>query len=260
MEEWSDQGIILSATSHGESGAVVSILTENRGRHAGYLSGGQSARMKGVIEPGSLVSAIWRSRVGGNLGGYGLESVRSHASLVMNDPLKLAALQSVCALCDAALPEREAHPGLFHGVSSLFEILHLEEKNIWAVAYIYWEIAFLRELGFALDLTRCAGGGNPMTLQWISPKSGCAVSAEKGAPYREKLLRLPSFLSPERGDVTDTDILDGLALTGYFLEHWAFTHHSRGLPQARRLLAERFSSSGSEPFSASSHPSIQAAS
>ena len=103
-----------------------------------------------------------------------------------------------------------------------------------------WEIALLRELGFGLDFSRCAGGGGPDTLCYISPKSGHAVSAEAGAPYQDKLLPLPSFLKPARDEITDAEILKGIEMTGYFLEHWAFVHHSKGVPEARQRFQERF--------------------
>lgn len=240
MEQWQDQGIVLSARAHGESGAVVSILTENYGRHAGYIRGAHSSRQRGVIEPGNLVGVHWASRVADQLGTFTLEQERNLAAPALDEPLKLAALQSACALCDEALPERESHPGLFYGLHALLESM---ENPFWGVTYIMWEIALLRELGFALNLTRCAGGGDPATLSWVSPKSGHAVSAEKGAPYGDKLLPLPAFLKPERGDATDDEILKGLRMTAHFLEHWVFNHHRSGVPAARLRFHERFEKS-----------------
>lgn len=237
MEQWQDQGIVLSARAHGESGAVVSILTENYGRHAGYVRGAHSSRLRGTIEPGNLVSAHWASRVADQLGTFTLEQDRNLAAGCLDDPLKLAALQSACSLCDEALPEREAHPGLFYGLKTLLESM---DGEFWSVTYIMWEIALLRELGFALNLARCAAGGDPETLEWVSPKSGHAVSRAAGMPYKEKLLPLPAFLKPERGDATDEEILKGLHMTAHFLEHWVFNHHSRGTPPARLRFQDIF--------------------
>jgi hypothetical protein len=111
---------------------------------------------------------------------------------------------------------------------------------VWAAAYVMWELALLREMGYGIELTKCAGGGDPETLEWVSPKSGHAVSRAAGAPYKEKLLPLPAFLKPEKGEASDEEILKGLRLTGYFLEHRAFAHHSRGVPEERLRFEERF--------------------
>ncbi|MCB9991306.1 MAG: DNA repair protein RecO [Rhodospirillales bacterium] len=238
MEQWQDQGIVLSARPHGEGGAVVSVLTENHGRHAGYVRGAHSTKMRGTLEPGTLVGINWQARIEGNLGTYALEQDRALASGFMGDPLKLGALLSACSLCDAALPEREGHEGLFYGLLALMEAL---DSDIWGAAYVMWEIALLKELGFGLNLTRCAGGGDADGLAYVSPKSGHAVSLEAGEPYKDKLLPLPAFLMPARGEATGGEVLKGLEMTGHFLEHWVFTHHSKGVPEQRIRFQERFS-------------------
>lgn len=237
MEIWRDQGIVLAARPHGENGAVVSLLTEERGRHVGYIRGAHSTKMRGTLDSGNLVDASWQARAEGQLGTWSLELQKNGAVRLMDDPLKLAALQSACALSDAALPEREGHPGLFHGLLVLIDAL---ETDIWGPAYVMWEIAFLKELGFSLDLSKCAGGGSPKTLMYVSPKTGRAVSAEKGEAYKDKLLILPDFLKGRESADADMDILNGLKLTAHFLEHWVFTHHSHGIPEARLRFQARF--------------------
>lgn len=237
MEQWTDQGIVLSARPHGEGGAIVSVLTEHNGRHSGYVRGGQSSRMRGTIEPGNLVSIEWQSRVVDALGAYRLEQQRYPAAGFMADPLKLGALLAACSLCDAALPEREGHPGLFHGFLALLEMM---DGEAWGAAYVMWELALLRELGFGVDLSRCAGGGSAETLCYVSPKSGRAVSAEAGEEFKDKLLALPHFLKPQPHGGDDEDVLTGLRLTGHFLEHWVFAQHTKGVPEQRLRFAERF--------------------
>lgn len=242
MEQWQDQGIVLAVRPHGESGAIVSLLTEQNGRHAGYVRGAHSSKNRGSLEVGSLVDARWSSRVSEGLGSLTIELSQSYAPRIMQDATRLAALQSACALCDASLPEREGHPGLFHGFIALLETL---EGEHWAAAYVMWEISLLREMGFSLDLTKCAGGGDSGSLCYVSPKTGRAVSREHGALYKDRLLKLPAFLRPltarpEEKLSYEEDILSGLNLTGHFLEHWAFTHHAQGIPEARLRFYARF--------------------
>lgn len=238
MEHWSDQAIVLSARRHGEGGAIVVLLTENHGRHAGYVHGGMSSKKRNLIEPGTCVRAEWHSRVSDNLGTYTLEAEKSLSINILDSSLKLKSLLSACALCDVTLPEREGDAGLYHGLVALIESF---EGDHWQYAYIIWEIQLLRELGFRLELDKCAAGGDPLTLTHVSPKSGRAVSAEKAIPYSEKLLILPDFLRPapmREGRAEAEDIALGLAMTAHFLEHWVFTHHTKGLPQARMLLGQ----------------------
>lgn len=238
MEQWTDQAILLSIRAHGENGAIASVLTESRGRQNGFVHGARSSKIRGMLQPGTLVDIAWSARTADQLGTLTLEHGRNIAAFVMDDPLKLAALLSACALCDASLPERENHPGLFYGMKALLE--HLQ-SDIWGAAYVMWEIAFLKELGFGLDFSRCVANGDPQTLEYISPKSGCAVSREAAAPYKEKLLELPGFLRPDRrGDVTEHDVVLGLKITGHFLNHWVFAHHSKGVPVERLRFESLF--------------------
>jgi len=242
MESFQDQGIVLSVRSHGENGGIVSLMTENHGRCAGYVRGARGTKMRGTLELGNVVDTNWSSRVEDGLGTYTLELSKNYAAVFMQDPLKLGALQSACALVERALPEKEVHAGLYHGLCVLLDML---ESDIWGAAYVMWEIALLKELGFSLDLTRCAGGGEG-ALAYVSPKTGRAVSKAAGAPYKGKLLPLPSFLIG--GGAGDReDVYDGLVMTGYFLEHWVFNHHSKGVPDARLLFAERFAKTIDRP-------------
>jgi DNA repair protein RecO (recombination protein O) len=239
MEIWSDHGIVLSARPHGEGGAVVSVLTESHGRHAGYVHGARSSKMRGMVEPGTLVTFEWKARIADQLGTMTFDGGRNLAGLVLDDPPKLAALLSACALCEAALPEREGHASLFRGMKALLETLQTE---IWGAAYVLWEIAFLRELGFGMDLGRCVAGGDSGTLAYVSPKSGCAVSLKEGYPYRDKLLALPHFLRtiPSATAGAPEDVAIGLKMTGYFLQNWVFAHHSGGVPEPRLRFESLF--------------------
>jgi DNA repair protein RecO (recombination protein O) len=237
MENWRDQGIVLSVRPHGEGGAVVGLLTESHGRHAGYVHGAQSTKKRAMLEPGSCVSANWQSRTSDALGHYTLEPEKGLPGGVLEDPLKLGALLSACSLCDEALPEREGHPGLFFGLQALIASL---DTDHWGAVYVMWEIALLKELGFGLDLVRCAAGGDSSTITHISPKSGRAVSEAQAKPYLDKLLELPDFLKPQGGMGSEEEIVKGLRMSGYFLEHWVFTHHTKGVPEPRLRFQERF--------------------
>lgn len=236
MISWQDTGIVLSVRPHGENGGIVTLLTQKHGRTAGYVYGATSTRVRGTLETGNLVSAQWQAKSHDQLGSFTLELEQSFAARVMHDPAKLTALQSACALADKTLPENESHPGVYEG---LLALLASFETEVWAVAYIYWEIGLLKELGFGLDLGKCVSTGSANNLLYVSPKSGCAVSASAGEEYKDRLLLLPSFLRGEAG-MEDADILNGLRLTGHFLLHRVFSQANSNLPEPRLRLEEKF--------------------
>ena len=73
-------------------------------------------------------------------------------------------------------------------------------------------------------------------LVYVSPKSGRAVSAQAGAPWRDKLLPLPPFLNGE-GESEDApspqELADGFALTGFFLASRVFEPRGLAPSEAR---------------------------
>ena len=237
---WSDEGYVLSVRRHGEAAAIVNLLTREHGRHAGLVRGGAGRRLRGVLQPGNLVAAEWRGRVAEHLGSYTVEGMRDHAAGLLSDGNRLAGLTAAAAVTEAALPEREPHLAAHDGFAALLSAL--AETPNWAAIYVRFELGLLAELGFGLDLSHCAATGSTEDLAYVSPRSARAVSREAAAPYKEKLLPLPGFLLPKAGEkLARQDILDGLKLTGYFLQTAVFAPHNQPLPMARERLVERIS-------------------
>jgi len=234
--EWRDTGFVLAARRHGESGVIVELLTIEHGRHAGLVRGGQSPKMRAVLQPGNEVAAAWRGRLAEHLGMLSCELVRAHSAGFLGDPDRLAGLAAATALVAAALPEREPQPDVFASFASL--IGALDSGFGWQARYVEWEKDLLAALGFGLDLGRCAVTGVTTDLAYVSPRTGRAVSRAAGLPYHDKLLALPDFLWCD-GPVDRNQLGLGMALTEHFLLHYVFAPHGRTLPAARVRLAER---------------------
>lgn len=244
--DWTDDGIVIAARKHGESAVILSLLTRERGRHAGLVRGGASARARGIYQAGNLVNAHWRGRLAEHLGGFSCELLRGYAGPLLDDPQRLGALGAFCALLERALPEREPHPALFEDSLHLLDLLSVAAgagADQWAPAYVRWELALLRDMGYGLDLASCALTGETDGLAFVSPNTGRAVTAVAGAPWREKLLRLPDFLREDGdayGAADPAAVRDGLALTGWFLERHVFAPQNLNLPAARTRFVEAF--------------------
>jgi DNA repair protein RecO (recombination protein O) len=240
--EWEDEAIVLAARAHGETGAICDLLTERHGRFVAHVAGGASRRMKPVLQPGSRVIARYRARVSEQLGSASLEAQGDGISGLFDDPLALAGLAAAAALCAQGLPEREPHPGAFHALGALIEALN--HSAIWPAIYVRFEAGLLEDLGFGLDLSKCAATGSLDDLIYVSPRTGRAVSRQAGEPYRERMLALPPFLLSAQGGLEAGDVGAGLTLTGHFLEAFVFGPLNRPLPPARVWLADRLSEAG----------------
>jgi DNA repair protein RecO (recombination protein O) len=229
--QWADEGVILSVKPHGETAAVVEIFTRAHGRHLALVHGGRSRKLRPVLQTGNHIDAVWKARLAEHLGHVNLELRKGYAAQAMEDPLALAGLSSLCALA-RLLPERDPHPSLYE--ITLFVLGFLDEPDVWPALMVRWELALLDELGFGLDLASCAATGVRENLIYVSPKSGRAVSAAAGAPYKERLLRLPPFLAKGgQADATAPDVIAGLELTGHFLKARVLEPREEAMPEAR---------------------------
>ena len=233
--EWRDDGIILNVRAHGESSAIVTVLTHHHGRQSGLVRGAHGRKQRGTLLPGNKIEAVWHARLSDQLGQLRVELTEAHAAAALDDALRLSALSAACALAETAIPEHQPLPALYLAMDALLTAL---AHPSWPSVYVHWELALLRGLGYGLDLTACAATGANDDLAYVSPKSGRAVSLSAGEPYADKLLPLPRFLI-QGGEGTPPDILHGLTLTAYFLDRHVLGPHARTLPAARERLVER---------------------
>lgn len=232
--EWTDEAIVIASRRHGETSSVMTVLTREQGRHAGLVRGGGGKRARGALQPGNRLQVTWKARLAEQLGTFTWELKAADGTRWLGDGARLAAVSSACALVEATLPEREAHPEAFAGLAMLLDGLGAAG---WASDYVRWELGLLTELGYGLDLSRCAATGSNDDLAFVSPRTGRAVSLSAGEPYRDKLLAMPPFLGVDRAGTAE-EIAAGLDLTGHFLDRWVFAAIGKALPPARaRLVA-----------------------
>jgi DNA repair protein RecO (recombination protein O) len=231
--EWSDDGIVLGVRRHGESSAIVELLTRAHGRHLGLVRGGAGSRMRPLLQPGNSVRAVWRARLDEHLGYYAVEPVRLRAATVLAFSHAVYGVTHLASLA-RLLPERDPHEGIYEMLERTLD--DFEDVGQAAAHSINFELAMLAELGFGLDLESCAATGETTELIYVSPKSGGAVSRRAGDPWRDRLLRLPAFLRSSEGGVagwTDQDLLDGFHLTGLFLLRHVLEPRGQGHSDAR---------------------------
>ncbi len=232
--QWSDQAIILQVRKFAEHGAVVTLFSRANGLYSGVCKAAQSKAQRGIYQPGNIVQANWKARLEEHIGSLSCELDMPVAALVMQDARALSGLNAVCAMLPLAVHERDAHPQLYDAAVMLLE--HLASGQPWLVDYIRFELCLMREAGYGLDLEQCAATGARDSLVYVSPKSGCAVSASAGAPYHERMLPLPAFLLQEQPEVQHSAIADGFKLTSYFLTHWLLAPLGRSMPDARERV------------------------
>jgi DNA repair protein RecO (recombination protein O) len=228
---WSDDGIFLAGRPHGETSVIADIFTRANGRAKGLVKGGRSRRLRPLLQTGNTLGVEWRARLDDQLGVYTVELARATAANALDDPSALAGMTALAALLQV-LAERDPHPALYDAAQDC--LAQASDANFPA-AFIRFEINFLNELGFGLNLATCAATGRKEDLAYVSPKSGQAVCREAGEPYADRLLPLPAFLAngASANAPSGTEIEAGLQLTGHFLAAHVFAESGRPIPRAR---------------------------
>jgi len=229
--EWREEGVLLAVRKHGENAAIIDVFTEAHGLHSGVVRGGAGRRMGPVLQAGAQLDLTWRARLEDHLGAFSVEPVKPRAADILGDGQALAGLSAVCALLRFTLPDREPHAALYARSVALLDALGAAG---WSRAYLRWELALLDEMGFGLDLGRCAVSGRRDGLTFISPRTGRAVHAEAAGDWAGRLLPLPDSLRSDGAGADAAGVLAGLQVTGYFLtQHLARAQGERSIPAAR---------------------------
>ena len=237
------KAIVCALRSHGEHGAIVRLMTPEQGLVAAYVRGARGRRMRPVLIPGNVVQVELSARTETQLPQATVELIHSRG-LLLSEPLPAAAIEWAAVLAATALPEGQPYPRLYEALEGLLDAIEAAPSaSGWGAGLVRYELLLLGELGFGLDLDRCAVTGANDKLVAVSPKSGRAVSAAEAEPYAGRLLPLPPFVR-DGGTGTWQEIAQGLDLTGHFLSRDLLTDRSRPIGEARNRLVERLRRAG----------------
>ena len=239
MASLTADAIVCAVRAHGEHGAIVRALTEEAGLVAGYVRGGRSRRLRPILMPGNLVALEMRARTEEQLAGATAELLTSRAPLLA-EPLPAAAIDWATSLTAATLPESQPYPALYAALSAVLDAIGAASSaRQWAGALARYEQLLLAELGFGMNLDECVVTGASDDLAFVSPKSGGAVSRAAATGYEARLMRLPSFLRGADANPSLPDVIDGLAITGHFLDRDLLDGRNRDLLSVRERLLDR---------------------
>lgn len=220
--KFSDEGIIINLRKYGESSLIAAVFSRKHGIYKAFVKSIKSQKNKAIFQIGNLINFEFYAKMEDDLGRFtSFDLQKSYLLKVLFEKEKLNAINSVFSLINEAFLERESHEILFEKLQNFLQKIsqNSAKEEEFLSSYILLELQILQDLGYGLDLSSCAGGGNDDNLAFISPKSGRAVSQEKGEPYKDKLFILPEiFISKNSANISKEDVTNGLKITGFFLE------------------------------------------
>lgn len=223
--KFNDCGIIISIKKYSENSAIVKVFSQHHGIYRGFVKSIKSSKSRTIYQVGNLISFEFRSRIEENLGSFfAVDLVKSYCAKIMFDALKLNCVNSLFSMVDELFLERENHRDLFEEIQNFLQKISRDDvsPNEFLADYVRAELLILQVLGYGIDLSSCAATNSTVDLVFVSPKSARAVSLEAGKPFQNKLLRLPEFLHKDSAEIDEKNLLDGLELSGFFLQKFLF--------------------------------------
>ena len=236
---WESNGLILNFSKYNEKSYILEIFTEEHGKHKGIIRGLHSKNKRSIIEPGNEVFASWSGRLETHLGNYYVEPIKLWSSHILQFKDRLSAISSICSLISLTMAERQPNPIIYFSSKKLIEIVASKRKD-WIREYVFWEMQLLSEIGYGLDLERCAVTSKSSDLVYVSPSSGRAVTNEGAGDFKNKLLPLPKFMTDFKANYDNDDIYNALNLTEFFFKKRFFLPNNLNFPQSRNRLKELF--------------------
>ena len=231
--KFTDEGYIINVKKHGENSAILSILSKNHGKVTGYVKNALSKKNLGIYQLGNKVGFEAYARVDENMLSLKVELISPDAVNFLAEMPKLETMASLCGLCNVCMPEQLPLDRLYYYIESFFGLINQEN---WLVNYAFFEFYLLDFLGISLDLSECSATGSTENLKYVSPKTGKAVCAEAGEPYKERLFSFPQFIFEKNYTPNQHELKDLLKMTEFFLNKNFFQTHSLKLPLNRANL------------------------
>lgn len=232
-----DSAIILRYKPYSEKLFIVSIFSQNKGRIDGVI---QRSKLS-IPQPGDVVTYSVKSRLDNHLGRMKLETKKSNSAIHFSKSLTVYAMQSLLEILYKTLPEKHPYVNLWFKTLETIENFISQKEQL--KFYCLFELELIKELGFGLDLKKCALTGTLENLSYISPKTGRAVCENAAQPYISKLFKLPIFFINKESIATQKCLENALKITGHFLTNYAM--HTKEMPESRKELLKKISLSSS---------------
>ncbi len=185
-------GILISLRPYDEVSAIARVFSREYGILSGVMRGAMVAKKNKPLV-GQIGTVSWSARLESELGTFHWEPEKNLAAPLLQKFESLAFMNSAFDLLTCLLPEREAYIKLYDATVNLLK--NMAGADEIKTEYLNWEMNLLRDLGYALDFSRCSGCGGHDNLNFLSPKTGRAVCDDCAAPYLSKLYKLPLELN-----------------------------------------------------------------
>jgi DNA repair protein RecO (recombination protein O) len=216
---WDDNAYLISKNRYSENSIIAEVFTENHGKVSGIIFGGTSKKIKSYLQIGNKIYVNYSTKSPTRIGYFKIEILKALTPLYFDENQKLSCITSAMHLIKLLTAEAQSNNEIFKLIDKFFEIL---TSDNWIQKYIFWELEFLKLLGYDLELK------NRVEKEIINSEINYYVKSS-----REKK-NIPNFLIDENNiDVNLKNLLKGLQLVSDYLEKSILKPNNLNLPTSR---------------------------
>ena len=216
---WDDTGFLLSKNRYNENSLIAEIYTKEHGKISGIIFGGTSKKIKNYLQLGNQLFLNYNSKSDNRIGYFKIEIFKAYSPIYFDNFQKLNCITSSMNLIKLLTAESQKNIMIYDLIDEFYSIIC---NDNWLQDYIYWELKFLRILGYDLEL-------KSITNKKIIDNK-IFYFAESST---EKKI-VPNFLIDKSEPVKDLKILlNGLKLIGDYLDKTILKPNNISFPISR---------------------------
>ncbi len=223
---WIDTGFLVSKNKYNENSLIAEIYTKNHGKSVGIIFGSSSRKIKNYLEIGNKIHVNYNYKNIVKIGYFKIEILNAITPMYFDNKKKLLAISSAMNLIKLLTVESQENMKLYNLIDKFFLILN---ENNWVKKYIFWELEFLKLIGYDLQLKKIVLKEihNNVTRYYFKSNS-------------EKKI-VPSFLIEDhKKDIDDQNLFKGLKLVGDYLEKSILKPNNINYPNSRLDFLNNF--------------------
>ena len=223
---WQDECYLLSKRKFRENANIINVFTQNRGKVAGIVYGGNSRKIRNYLQVSNKLLVFNNSKNDNKIGYFKTELINPISPNYFNDKERTSALISLCSLLNSLLPESQPNRNIYDSFEKFIKILNLDN---WIILYIFFEISLIKELGYDTNLN-------------IYKKSINDSGSFSNVKIEEYNYEVPNFLITQKipNETTKLLIKKSLFFTRSVLLNKFFIPNNLIFPKSRVILENYF--------------------
>jgi len=200
---WDDFGFLLTKNRYSENSLIVEFFTENHGKVSGIIFGGTSQKIKNYLQIGNLLHLNYNSKSESRIGYFKTEISKVYSPIYFDNIQKLSCITLAMNLVKLLTAESQSNIKIYNLIKEFYLIISNEN---WLKEYIFWELKFLKVLGYDLNF-------NTLVNKKIVDDE---VLYFAESTTEKKIV--PNFLIEKNLNVDDLNtLLNGLKLVGDYM-------------------------------------------